>query len=211
MAPVSYSKPDTPADWDALREICCLTADEGRGIARPEWDFFAEYWVGPYQKFAPEWAYTALDEGRVIGYLTGAPGSLSFCLRRALFHRIPLWKDVRRGRYPGSPQAEGKLKRALGFAANPEHRLALSILGGMMTIYPAHLHVNVLESHRGQGVGKRLLELFVRDLRERRVPGLHLVCGEKPMGFYKHLGFAELAKTRSQAGATIYALGMILA
>lgn len=208
---MTYSKPREKEEWDVLREICCLTADEGRGIARPEWEFFAEYWIGPYQAYKPEWAYAARDGDRIIGYLTGSPASFFFYLKRALRHRLPLWLEARRGRYPGSPEAAARLKRALGFDANPEHELALSIMGGILTVYPAHFHVNVLEDYRGQGVGKRLLELFVRDLRERRVPGLHLVCGEKPLGFYKKLGFAELAQAKKSAGAPLYALGMILA
>jgi ribosomal protein S18 acetylase RimI-like enzyme len=63
--------------------------------------------------------------------------------------------------------------------------------------YPAHLHIDLLERTRGQGLGRVLIERLLSDLRARGVPGVHLgVDGTNTngIGFYEHLGFREVAR-----------------
>jgi ribosomal protein S18 acetylase RimI-like enzyme len=61
--------------------------------------------------------------------------------------------------------------------------------------FPAHLHIDLLERARDQGLGKVLVERLLGDLRERGIPGVHLdVAADNPngIGFYRHLGFFEV-------------------
>jgi GNAT superfamily N-acetyltransferase len=53
--------------------------------------------------------------------------------------------------------------------------------------FPAHLHVNVDEAQRGQGVGAALVDAFARDCKT----GVHVVTGVEARNrpFYRRCGF----------------------
>ncbi len=72
--------------------------------------------------------------------------------------------------------------------------------------YPAHLHVNVTASARGQRIGERLVERFVDDVRAARLPGVHVVTGRgvRNVGFYTRLGFAERGSQPTANGAMVF-------
>lgn len=57
--------------------------------------------------------------------------------------------------------------------------------------YPAHLHVNIAKGYRSGGLGSRLIERFVSDLRQAGVRGVHLVTGRdsRNVPFYLKNGF----------------------
>jgi len=71
----------SPADWQAVRSLCCRTGNGGDPIDPTRWPLFAELWIGPYQRLVPEWTYVAEMDGRMVGYLTGCPDTAAF--RRA--------------------------------------------------------------------------------------------------------------------------------
>ncbi len=203
--------PRDPSEWRAIRDLCCRTADEGRGISRDRWPFHAEYWVGPYQALLPQWTLAAFAERRVVGYLTGCPATARFALPRLIRHRWPLFQRVSAREFAGSPDAEGFARRFCWRESDPSRRLALRVLGAILTVYPAHLHVNVDQEFSGQGVGKSLVNEFCARLILEGVTGVHLFCGEGPVGFYRKLGFTELARTPLASGASLHALGKIFA
>jgi len=63
--------------------------------------------------------------------------------------------------------------------------------------YPAHLHIGVAEAWQRRGVGTRLMERFISDLRERGAPGLHLYASSfnwKGVAFYRKLGLEVLGQ-----------------
>ncbi len=172
--------PEGPRDWAEMRAICAETA--GRPVPPREADAFGRKWIGPYERWAPRWAYVARDEGRVVGYLTGCPSSARFYAASALLGPRP----------------------ALGAAA----RFPLALQLRLLRRYPAHLHVNVREGHRG-GTGRALVERFEADAAAAGARGVHVFCAEAPKGFYLKLGFSELARLR-RGEAWIYALGRTL-
>ncbi len=56
-----------------------------------------------------------------------------------------------------------------------------------------HLHVDdlvVRSSHRGSGIGKRLLAFAEQDARDRGLVALFLDSRQEVIGFYEHLGYA---------------------
>ena len=61
--------------------------------------------------------------------------------------------------------------------------------------YPAHLHVNLVEARRGQGLGVRLIETFSDAARRDGAPGVHVVTqrGARNVRFYRANGFLERA------------------
>ncbi len=73
--------------------------------------------------------------------------------------------------------------------------------------YPAHLHVNLLDGFRGQGIGADLVEIFCDVARQRGASGVHVVTsrGMRNVGFYLGLGFHE-AGAHDMNGRTLLVL-----
>lgn len=176
MTPPALDRPRSPGDWAEMRAICAETA--ARPVPEAERDAFGRRWIGPYERWAPEWAYVARQDGRVVGYLTGCRSTAAFYARAFLFGPRP----------------------ALGAAA----RFPLAVQLHLLARYPAHLHVNVREGHRG-GAGRALVERFHADAAAAGARGVHVFCGEAPRGFYEKLGYAEAARLR-RGDAWVYAL-----
>jgi GNAT superfamily N-acetyltransferase len=198
------------ADWRAVRDLCCRTGDGGRPVARERWPLFAEVWVGPYARLRPGWTLVADDGGVVVGYLTGCPDTPAF--RRAARWRValPLLAGIAIGRYPWNSDARRLARRTLLREPGPERRLLRTLAPRALGPYPAHLHVNVDEKVRGRGVGRALLEAYIRDLAAAGVPGVHLYCGPAPVPFYLRLGFHEVGRLEARPGAWVYALARLV-
>lgn len=160
-----------------MRAICCETA--ARPIPPDSREAFGRLWIGPYERWAPQWAYVARDGGQVVGYLTGCRCSLRFYMASLLLGPRP------------------RLGANLRFPKR--------LLWTLLRRYPAHLHVNVREGRRG-GTGRALMERFESDVRAAGACGVHVFCGARPLGFYAKLGYQELASL-ALGEATIYALG----
>jgi GNAT superfamily N-acetyltransferase len=115
-------------------------------------DFFWKY-VGFYLAHYPEYAWIAVEEGKVQGYVLGMP-----------FTQDP-------SLYAIQPHLR----------AFQEH----------FKIFPAHLHVNCHADARGKGVGKKLVEKLLSQLKDQNVSGLHIMTGpvSDNKKFYQKLGF----------------------
>ncbi len=72
--------------------------------------------------------------------------------------------------------------------------------------YPAQLHVNLAPAYRSQGLGQRLIEAFVADLRHAGVHGVHVITsrGARNVGFYERNGFRELGSTGEGAREVVF-------
>ena len=61
--------------------------------------------------------------------------------------------------------------------------------------YPSHLHINLLARLQGQGIGRRLMDQWLRTIREMGSRGAHLAVGAanlRAIQFYRAYGFREL-------------------
>jgi GNAT superfamily N-acetyltransferase len=194
-------------DWEAIRELCCRTGEAGDPIESRRWAFYAELWVGPYERLVPGWAYVADANGRIVGYLTGCPDTRAFRRRYPLGVTLPLLARLVAGRYAWTPDTRRFVRQTLGLARNPEDAVRARGPRRLWADYPAHLHMNVEAGVRGQGIGRALLGRLARDLRTRDVPGVHLYCGSAPRGFYLQNGFEELQALEFRPGAWVHLLG----
>ena len=195
-------RPFRPGDEPALVDICLKTADAGAdatGILDDD-DLWAEIFVLPYAARHPEFAFVVeTDDGRVVGYIVGAPDSAAF---EEWF--ASEWWPRHAGRWP-RPQAEQTAtdSRQAGIL-----RYAYARSGGAQPFgdeYPAHLHIDLLPETQGQGLGRRLIETLEDALRAAHVPGLHLVASADNTGaiaFYPRVGFEALA---SPEGTQVFA------
>jgi GNAT superfamily N-acetyltransferase len=196
----------TPADWQAIRSLCCRTGNGGDPIDPARWPLFAELWIGPYQRLVPEWTYVAEAGSRVVGYLTGCPDTAAFRRARRLRATLPLLGAIACGRYTWNADARRTVGLALRLRSGTESRLATRIRGFIRT-HPAHLHMNVEAEYRRRGIGAALVERYARDLAAAGVPGIHLFCGAAPRAFYARHGFADLAALEISPGRWVYTLG----
>lgn len=160
-----------------MRAICVETS--ARPVPEERRAAFGRLWIDPYRRWAPRWAYVAREEGRVVGYLTGCRSTASFLLKSGLLGPRP----------------------SLGANLKFPKRL----LARLLRRYPAHLHVNVRAGHRG-GLGRALMERFEKDAAAAGARGVHVFCGERPLGFYLKLGYEELGRVPA-GDKLIYAVG----
>ncbi|HWI31149.1 MAG TPA: GNAT family N-acetyltransferase [Microbacterium sp.] len=180
-------RPFCPGDEPALAEICVKTADAGgdaTGLFRDD-ALWADVFVLPYVARHPDFAFVVeTDDGRIAGYIVGAPDTEAF----ERWFATSWWPSLA-GRYPleGAGERErGTIEyaaaRGPGRAVHAEE-------------YPAHLHIDLLPELQGQGFGRRLIDTLVAALEAQGVPGIHLVAASENEGailFYPRVGFTAL-------------------
>ncbi len=66
--------------------------------------------------------------------------------------------------------------------------------------YPAHFHINIIKEWRGMGIGGKLIECFLNQLRDAQIGGVHLQTtsyNRSALILYQKMGFQMLNSTRS--------------
>lgn len=181
----------TLQDCPFLYEIALKTANAGVDASSL---FNNPYTVGyyysaPYLHFEHKLCFVALDSShKPSGYIVGTSNTVLY----------NSWLNTN-----WLPQIQKMYKVATPKSEN-EERIIKQILKGQgqgfweHSGYPAHLHINLLPSLQGKGLGRGLIESFISQLIELKVQGVHLgVDGknENAIGFYKTLGFKILEET----------------
>lgn len=197
-------RPASPADRAALYRVCLETADSGADATALYRDplLVGHVYAGPYLTFEPDFAFVLEDGGGVCGYVLGALDTAAF---EARLERE--WWPALRGRYADPADVPPDLR-------TPDERLAHLIHHpprqdpAVLAAYPSHLHIDLLPRAQGSGQGRRMLERLFAALRAAGSPGVHLGVGgrnTRAQGFYRHVGFRELA--RSEGGGRTLGLG----
>lgn len=185
-------RPYRAGDRDALYRICLETGDSGgdaTGLYRDP-ELLGDVYVGPYLELEPSLAYVLEDREGPAGYVLGALDTADFEAREERY-----WWPALRERYPApDPDREPEW--------TPDERLRHLIHHlwptppERLVHYPSHLHIDLLPRAQGGGNGRRLTETLLAALRERGSVGVHLGVGrrnQRAVGFYRRLGFTELA------------------
>lgn len=161
-------RPYRAGDLDALYDICLLTGDSGEDATPLHNDRKAlgHLYSAPYGVLEPTNVFVAEDSEGVAGYVVGTYDTPAF---EARLERE--WWPALRQHYAQVPLAEltaadrQRIASIREPGANPAHIVAR---------HPAHIHMNLLERLRGQGVGTLLLEMWVAKARAAGVKGIHL-------------------------------------
>jgi ribosomal protein S18 acetylase RimI-like enzyme len=156
-------------------------------------DFFHDpfcvghYYAAPYLFFEPDLCFVALDEHKIpSGYIVGTSDTEAFSNWMNDTWLVPL-----------RPQYRNRST----FKCESERRIVESILKGPgegiweHVGYPAHMHIDLLPSIQGRGLGKGLVNTFFGALGEKGVDGVHLgVDGQNThaIGFYEKMGMTLL-------------------
>ena len=193
-----HIRPLRRCDRQAVRHICvatCWMGDYRPEMIPDEW-LWAEYWTRYFTDRESGLSCVAIQTGAtpaqpvearrcnnsgrrggapvpprsgdVVGYLTGTADVRRFeaytpCLLGPVVARV-----IRR-RLISRP----KPRRALLAFARSALRGELSMPPALLRDHPATWHFNLLPTARRQGLGSRMLSLFITRLREMNVPGLH--------------------------------------
>lgn len=183
-------RPATDDDRPALIEICRVTEypmEAPRDTSR-DLDLLGLVYAAPYPVADPSLStvvVTSDEDGaqRVVGYLVATADTRTF----EAWLDANWWPELRQ-RYPagsGAPSESWLVDHVHSPGAAPADVVAK---------HPAHFHIDLLTEAQGQGLGRQLVELALRQLNERGVRGVHLgvVPGNtNAITFYERLGFAH--------------------
>jgi ribosomal protein S18 acetylase RimI-like enzyme len=180
-----------PGDRPALYRVCLQTSDSGRDGTGKYRDplLVGEVFVGPYLALQPDLAFVVDDGAGAEGYVLGALDTVAF--RRDCELQ---WWPALRARYQGVRAPEGYSDGwLLDWVRRPPKPPAA------VTEFPSHLHIDMLPRWQGGGWGRRLIDTLCAALAAAGSPGVHLEVGRNnagAIGFYRHIGFAELSEGR---------------
>ena len=178
-------RPYRPEDRDALFDICIRTGLNGGDATghyrQPE--LLPLIFAAPYAEFDPELVFVVDNGERAVGYILGTADTPAFvtAFRERWLPRYADRYPVREGE-PLDPDA------MLAWTLHHPERMLVPELEP----YPAHLHIDLLPSHQGQGWGRRLMHTFWDALRARGVPAVHLSMSPKntrARAFYDAMGY----------------------
>jgi ribosomal protein S18 acetylase RimI-like enzyme len=183
-------RPATVHDLPGAYRVCLRTGDAGRDGSHlfRDPDLLGHVYVGPYIVGSPDLALVVVDDEGVAGYCLAAADTRGFEAWAESF-----WWPVLRSQHPLLDKAsEDAAVTAL------IHRPPLAP-DAVVTRYPAHLHIDLLDRMRGLGLGRVLIERQLVTLRSMGVTGVHLdvaLANENARAFYRHLGFVEVLPLR---------------
>ena len=181
-------------DRESVFRIAADTAFFGAPIEAymEDRNVFLDAFYAYYTDLEPEHAWVACVDEAVVGFLAGCVDSRSHGWKYWRFILPRFIGNLLRGKYRFG-------KRSFGYVAG----LLGGVLRGEFThadldIYPAHLHTNVDFAWRGHGLGQRLMEAYLQQLRGLDVKGVYLdttSLNEVACRLYEKMGF-RLLETR---------------
>ena len=160
-------RPYEPRDREAVRQICCDTADGGEPMSDwfPDREIFADLLMRYYTDWEPHSAWVATADGRVVGYLMACQNTRRFRRLMALWIvPVTLLKAL----------ASGTLWHPKVWAllwANRHIRWWRNRIP--LAGYAAHLHINLRRNYRGLHIGQNLLDQWLCQAREEGICGVH--------------------------------------
>jgi len=193
-------RPYEPRDRARVRHICFVTGYMGDPV---DWlwrdaESFADVFTAYYTDAEPESALVAEVDGSVEGYLLGCVDS-----RRAWNPALVVGRHLLRRGIAFRPGTAGVIWRSFGDIVTDGIRHQLPPRSAYDPRWPAHLHIDLLPSIRGRGVGRRLVDRWLGTLRDLGVPGCHLeTWGENAaaIAFFEALGFRRHGRPTMSPG-----------
>lgn len=160
-------------DREACQKICVATAAPSRVKTQNQQKALACVYSDSYVDFEKNICFVAEDEEQgVVGYILCAPDTRSYCRNALKNHILPLFKYA------------------------PLNAIASLGEFGVFCLLsfkrPAHMHIDILESHQRMGLGTKLVNTLLDTLKENKCKGLFLITdtgNKKGPQFYNKYGF----------------------
>ncbi|MFO6425001.1 N-acetyltransferase family protein [Motilimonas sp. KMU-193] len=190
-----HVRPYQADDLAALYEICLLTADGGKDASALFQDpqLVGHFYSAPYGVLEPQTCFVVTENDKVCGYVVGTQDSSNFAKRCE-----DEWFGQWRQQYPLPNTDCVSLNDRLisyihqGYFPRPEY-----------ADYPAHLHINLLPQTQGHGIGRKIMQAFIDNLKQNQVEGVHLevsASNKNAIAFYERLGFKPIATFEHSIG-----------
>ncbi len=185
-------RPYRADDLDKLYDICLRTSDSGTDGTHLYRDpkLVGHVYAGAYGAISPETALMAEDEQGASGYIIGPVDTYAFEKRC----KAEWWPRLRE-RYPDppdDPRAWSWDERMAHHIHHPDHTPRR-----INTLYPAHLHIDLLPRLQGRGLGRRMIDLWLAKVGAMGAHGACLGTGEanpRAVRFYRAYGFHEVQR-----------------
>ena len=177
-------------DLDEIYNISLVTGDAGQDATPLHRDgkLIGHIYSAPYVTLSPDTAFVAEDAQGVAGYIVGVHDTLAF---QAKLERD--WWPALRDAYPdpkGDPELWNADEKRIAAIHHPS-----SAPSAIIQAFPAHIHMNLLSRLRGQGMGTKLLDLWLSQARDAGVKSVHLgasATNANGIGFWGSRGFTRL-------------------
>jgi ribosomal protein S18 acetylase RimI-like enzyme len=185
------------SDREAVRKLAVDTADIGNP-AESIWDYrepVADILTGYYTKYEPESIFVAESDGEIIGYIMGSVRTKSHYDLYSNFIIIP--SAILKAIFQGA--LFDRQSWRLLCTGLCSFQMEMLITPKMMDEYPAHIHVNIKQGHRGANLGQRLISTYENYIRESGIKGVHArVRGDNERGrrFFERVGFVQILESK---------------
>lgn len=153
----------------------------------------ADVYLTPYMDLEPESLFVAVEDGVIVGYLTGCQDT----------SRLPSESErmnqaITRYRLYLRPKPAAFFARAMldVVASALRHNPVAGDFDNPR--WPAHLHINVLPHVRGTGLAEALMNQWLHVLRQHDSRGCHLqtlVENSRAVRFFERMGFEKYGPT----------------
>jgi len=180
-------------DLTSLYRVCLATGHAGEDAseiyADPE--IIGHIYAGQYGTLVPETALVAEDEVGVGGYILGCLNTHEFEKR---LERD--WWPALRARYPdpsGKPRERWSADERLRYVMHHPPRTPRRI----SEPFPSHLHIDLLPRLQRRGLGRALMDAWLKRARELGSNGAHLgvsMANTRAIRFYQRYGLQELER-----------------
>ena len=181
------------SDIPYLYEICLKTGDNGKDATDVFSDpyLIGQYYAAPYLIYQKGICFVAECENRPQGYILAVPDTIAF--KQWMEEN---WLPPLRERYPLSSQQSisDNEKNIIELIHKQQYPVDLAAQPWLKD-YPAHLHVDLLSSIQGKGIGRVLMNNLFTELMQQNIPGLSLgvsAANKGAVSFYQKLEFSVL-------------------
>ena len=186
-------RPFLAPDRAAVRRICYETSFlENPRLYTDDCDVVADVMTAYSTDREPQACFVAVCDGQVVGYCVGVK---DLNRMNQVFFKKMLWKIIYRAVKRGTffkLQTWQFLASTLSCFFKGEFRFP-----DFSRQYPASLHINIAREFRGHNIGRRLIEEYVRFLRQHKISGVLVsVMTESGKNFFVKNGFEVLFETR---------------
>lgn len=195
-------RPYETGDFEAVYDVCIRTGDVGRDASttfdRPR--VIPDVFAGPYVVSEPGLAFVVDDGARAVGYVLGTADTEGF----VAWYRAEWLPQISPAYPPATEPPFGSRDELFVHLLHWPERM---LLGQLLERYPAHLHIDILPSWQGRGLGRVLMEEFLAAARRAGSPGAHLAVDPaniRALGFYEALGFERAAVGDNGEGVVVY-------
>jgi ribosomal protein S18 acetylase RimI-like enzyme len=144
-------------------------------------DLISQYYCEPYIRFDAQYCFAVEEDNVCCGYTVGVIDSTEFF---KWFNDV--WLVKLRAQYKNCKSISEEEDRILDLIKEDVEP------SDYFEQYPAHLHINLLDTMQGKSIGTRLISTLLQKLADDNIKGVHLgvqIDNNKAIGFYKHLGF----------------------